>query len=198
MLYKEQITLGMNEAFASSKVSTTVKSFDQYTIITRAANTTAYMSGQLISGISASNSQGSITGYNGSTLIPINLIPDGANASQRIQITQLSILSNQNPATSILVPIVQLFNNALSGLADAQSFSPDFNTLNLHRQTCLQSELNNTVNSGTNAYYIMSGDYARLANLDSNSKIYLALIANNAYIPKSGEQIKIRIRGFLL
>lgn len=198
MLYKEQITLGMNEAFASSKVSTTVKSFDKYTIITRAANTTAYASGQLISGISAIDSAGTITGYNGSNLIPINLTPDGASASQRIQITQLSILSNQNSATSILIPIVQLFDNALSSLTDAQSFTPSFDTINSHRQAFIQSEFNSTVNSGTNAYYIMSGDYTKLANLDANGKIYAAIIANNAYTPKSGEQIKIRIRGFLL
>jgi hypothetical protein len=198
MLYKEQITLGMNEAFANSKVNTTVKSFDQYTIITRAANTTTYAAGQLISGLSATNASGTIAGYNGTTLIPINLTPDGAVTSQRVQITQVSILSNQNPVTSTLVPIIQLFDNSLSGLADAQSFAPDFSTLNSHRQVCMQTELNNTANSGTNAYYVMSADLTRLANLDSSGKIYAAIIANNAYTPKSGEQIKIRIRGFLL
>jgi|GEM_PF-5976200 len=198
MLYKEQITQGIKESLASSKVFTTVKSFDQYTIITRAANTTAYAAGQLISGTSAINSAGAITGYNGSTLIPIDLTPDGAVAGQRIQITQFSILSDQNPSTSTLIPIVQLFNNELSGLTDGQTFIPVFSLLSSYRQVLLQSEFSTTVNSGTNAYYVMSADYTRLANLDSNGKLYAGLIANGAYTPKSGEQIKLRIRGFLL
>jgi hypothetical protein len=198
MLYKEQIVEGMNEVFGAKNITTTVKSFDQYTIITRAANTTQYAAGQLISGISASNLHGDISGYNGSTLIPIDLTSDGATGSQRIQITQCSILSDQNPSTSILIPIVQFFNNALSGLADFQAFAPTFATLNSYRQAILQSEFTNTVNSGSNAYYIMAADFTRLVNVDSNGIIWVAPVANNAYTPKSGEQIKIRIRGFLL
>lgn len=193
----------LNESLDISTFKTTVKTFEAYTTIIRATNTTAYATGQLICGTQASNMAGAVSGYDGSTLIPIELSYFGAVAGQTVQITEARVISNQNPATSILVPKLQLFKYPLSGLSDAMAFAPTFANIGNYFQSNI-TELYTTENFSTNGYHVLADGLSKLATVridESNpdqARLYAALIAQNAYTPKSGEALIIKIKGFLL
>jgi len=173
----------------TNTLPTKVVAFEKYIEITRAANTTAYAQGQIVNG-------------NGLTTLSALDLSAVAVAGQVIQITSVSFYSSNGGATTKLDPIVLFFkvnNPAASGVADGTAFTPTYTELTTNMAASVNpDEWGSLVVYGTNAYKFMLTEISRIATLDANGKLYVGIVANNAYTPTSGEKFGYTFKGYLL
>jgi hypothetical protein len=59
-------------------------------------------------------------------------------------------------------------------------------------------DLSNTAAIGTTTYAITNNEKAVIAKLNSDGKIYVAMVANNAYTPANGEILRLTLKGYIL
>lgn len=173
----------------TNQVPSKVTEFEVSVEITRPANTTAYTVGQIIN----SNAATTLPALDLSALI-------GAVA-RNVQLNRISITSSNGAAATKLSAIAAIFkvnNPAVGGtLADAQTASATYATVKANLQTVFEA-ISTSLGFGTASYNIFQGEVQRLATTDATGKLYLMLIANNAYTPASGETLYVTVKGYLL
>lgn len=166
------------------------KIFDISKEIIRPADVNAYAIGDLIN-----------TATDATVLPSLDFTTYGAVANQKIQIHSISIISSNGAVATKLLPWVSLYNaDALTGqnLGDNQAFNPIYAEIVAKRGKSFRDDEFYVVGLGTNAYIATLNELCRNIKLDSAGKLYIALRAQNAYVPASGEKFTINVTGFLL
>jgi len=155
--------------------------------ITRPTNTTPYVIGQLINAATATNALPALdfsgcAGYTG--------------AGQAFEINSAIITSSNGTVTTTLAAQVALYliPGMQANCADAQAFAPAYATLVANKNGRVDA-IETAIKLGTNAYEIMQAEICRRGILDANGKIYAAILANNAYVPASGEILTLTVKG---
>lgn len=161
--------------------------------ITRPSDTVAYTANDLINANAAT------------TLPEIDFSTKfGASvANRRIQINSIQITSSNGSASTKLIPEVIFYNaNTLTGstLIDNIAFNPTYAQHVLKKATAFSKQENWVTSDFAygNFYEMRLTEIIRNACLDVNGKLFLALIATNAYIPASSEKLTITIKFYLL
>ncbi|WP_407310896.1 hypothetical protein [Desulfosporosinus sp. SB140] len=176
-------------ANVTGALPTKIIEFEQYVEITRPANTTAYVVGQVVNG-------------NGLSTLPALDLSAVASGGQKIQISSVNVFSSNGAASPKLNPIVLFFNvnnPVASGVTDGTAFTPTYAEMVGKRAASINpDEWGSAVTYAANLYKFMATELSRLATLDANGKLYPAIITNNAYTPSSGETIRLVIKGYLL
>ena len=162
--------------------------FEISSAITRPANVTPYVPNEIING-------------DGLTTLPVlDFSVLGDVAGRAIQINSISLISSNGGATIKLNPIVHLYNDAtITGqvLSDATAFNPSYSETLFKKAVTFESLITIVV-QGTNCYEILQSEILRNCILSPTSTLYVAIIAGNAYIPASAENISITVKGYLL
>ena len=168
-------------------VFTTTSDFQISLEITRPTDTTPYDINDLINN-------------NGSTTLPafdFSILGDLTN--RFIEILSIIIISNNGAITlPRLSPFIHLFNVNSPGftVTDNSPFSPTYTQMINYRVLSIDSTFT-PIASGSDCYLLVSADKDRILKLDASSKVYLALINSNAYIPSSSEKITVILQGRL-
>lgn len=155
--------------------------------ITRANNTTAYSSQQIINGDSLTS------------LIALDFSSVAAGGAE-LQCSSVIVLSDNGSATTKLSAVIEFFNSStISGstLTDGQAFNPSYAERKAKRIFSFE-DISTIAAAGTGSYVIAQTECVRKLTLPSTPIIYAALIANNAYTPKATEKLTIVIRGYIL
>ena len=124
-------------------------------------------------------------------------------ANREIQINSVQIRSSNGAATTKLIPELILYNaNTLTGstLTDSTQFNPTEAQHALKKVTAMSKSENWNLGDFAygNFYEMRLTEIIRNAKLDANGKLYLALIATNAYTSATNEVITVTIKGYLL
>lgn len=156
--------------------------------ITRPANTTAYVAGQLIS-----------TATTGLTALPTFAMPSQVSLNQRTVINNISVISNNGAAATKCQFAVFLFGVASpsgAGFNDASTFAPTA-AASAAVENGMIGAIPTLLPLGTAAYgYMLANQAVQINNDSSNRAVYLALVALNAYTPASGETFSVTINGY--
>jgi len=173
-----------------SGVKAGVIAFKALKSITRPADTTAYTISDLINGASATG------------LIEIDF--GTAMANQVVELNFIALMSSNGTVATKLDAGIYFFNSATvlsAGSAtqkdDNSPFVPTNAELISKKEAPLYS-LPNTAQIGTTNYTIYDSEKCATIKLDSNGKIYVAIVANNAYVPASAEVLTIILKGYVM
>ena len=184
--------VGNNDVTPLNQVNTNVSEFELSKEITLAAGATIYSINDIINADSATT----LPELDFGTVI-------GSAAARKIQINSIQITSSNGAASTRLLPEVILYNaNALTGqtLTDNTAFNPSYAQHVLKKATAF-SRYENWVTGDFaygNFYETRLTEVIRNATLDALGKLYLALIATNAYTPAASEKFTITIKFYLL
>jgi hypothetical protein len=167
-----------------SKISPT--EFEVSCSMTRSSTVTAYVIEEIINGTGAS------------ILPTLDFSAICGATARKIQINSAQVISS-NGATSLPL-IARLFlcnvNNPQT-VTDYAPFNPSAAVL-ASNLACVIDDLSSLVHQASSAYILQQNEIQRNATLDANGHLYPCLLANNAYVPASGETISITIKGYLL
>ncbi|MDP4146108.1 MAG: hypothetical protein Q8936_16730 [Bacillota bacterium] len=169
---------------------TTVPAYSAKTTITRGSTVTTYSAGQIILGNGAS----SLPSIDISAATGLNL------ANRKIAITGAFLVSNNGANTPFngYVDIFNVNNPAVdTALADYSVFNPNVNTLGTNFVATLDG-MNTSRKYGTTSNITMQTEVLRKCQLDSNGKLYFALINSSAYTPINGETLTLILKFYLL
>jgi hypothetical protein len=156
--------------------------------ITRPANTTGYTKGDIVNN-------------NGSIVLPeFNFTSYGDVANRQIIIKTISVTSNRTTGAPRIDPYMYFFHsNTFIGqdLTDNMVFDLSYSEMTAKKEAI---ETNNftLINDGSNCYLIYKNNLYNLCTLDSNKKLYLALVPSANYTPVSAEKFYVTIKGTIL
>lgn len=170
---------------ASDYIAPGSRLFMQSTTITRPANTTVYVIGQVLS-----------TATTGLTAFPTFAL--GIGNSQKFTLNNVVILSSNGAAATKGQFDVYLFNAPSpsgGGFNDAATFAPTAAALGAVNNCLLGVIPSSLPNVGTAAYgYTLTNNILQGAT-DSSGNMYIAVVLANAYTPASGEVLTIIVNG---
>ena len=163
-----------------------INTFEVSCEITRAANTTQYTAGDYVNSLAVA------------TLPTLDFSPL-CTPCQAVQITSAAIVSDYGGASTKLSASVYLFNvnNPQTSCADNTAVAVPYATVAGSLSAVLE-DVSYAASMGSTAYAIMQNDMSRIAVLSDTAKLYPAIVATNAYTPKSGEKITLKLKGFVL
>jgi hypothetical protein len=182
-----------NDLSMTNQIPTSITEQEISVEITRPTNTDAYTANDIIN----SNAATTLPELDFSALFGTTV------ANRRIQINSMQITSSNGAAVTKLVPEIILYNaNTLIGqtLTDNTAFNPTYAQHVLKKATAF-SKQENWVNGDFaygNFYEMRLTEIIRNACLDANGKLYVSIIATNAYVPASGEKFTITLKFYLL
>ena len=174
-------------AIASSAPLTIVgqRPFEASVTITRPANTTTYSAGQCINSATS-----------GLTAFPTFAL--GIGNSQKFYAQSIRLASTNGSTATKLQAAIGLWNTASpsgGGFNDAAVYNPTAAALTLAGNVFFENIPNSYPTGGTAAYVFKGDEYNREGSTDSSGNVYVALIAENAYPPISGEVFTIVLKG---
>ena len=158
--------------------------FEASVTITRPGNTTAYVIGQVINSAT-------------SALTAFPTFALGIGNSMPFWVQSIRLVSNNGSVSVKLQPSVMLFNAPSpsgGGFNDASTFNATAAAL-FAAGNCFFENVPATVPNGTAAYCIKGDEYSREGLTDVSGNVYVALIAQNAYIPANAETLTLLIKG---
>jgi predicted ribonuclease toxin of YeeF-YezG toxin-antitoxin module len=179
----------MAEIIYRSGLKSGVIGFKAVNSIVRPANTTAYAVGDLINDTAAT------------TLLQFDFGTENANAT--LEINHVTLMSDYISAATKLDAALWFFNastinsaGAVSQVTDNAAFNPSWAQIIAKMEGMVES-MADVGTLGTSAYTI-ADESTTIVKLDSNGKIWVAITANNAYTPASGENMRLTIKGYIL
>jgi hypothetical protein len=153
--------------------------------ITRSANTTGYVANQLIND-------------NGSSILPyFDFSVYGDLSNRFLNLTTIIVVSNNGTAVTKVDPFMHFFNIgtfAGSSLTDNAFFDPSYTVMSVNRTMSIESTFT-AIDHGDNSYLLQAAEKQRLLLLNAQSRLYIAMVTNAAYIPLSGEKFTITLKG---
>ncbi|HBY20094.1 MAG TPA: hypothetical protein DEG71_03640 [Clostridiales bacterium] len=152
------------------------------------------------------------TATDANTLIPLDLTSYGVVTGDIIQFSKVMLESSNGAASPLLSAIVQIFNFNLTnsdmisggGVGDHAIFKPlGASILGLDKGKAVFSSLIEPIqttvqNISTGFYGYKQTGIADQLTVGANNTVWIAVIANNAYVPIANEDIYIKIEGYLL
>lgn len=158
--------------------------------ITRPADVTAYTIGDLINAAGATG------------LIAIDFGTEMKN--QVIEINFAAIMSSNGTVVTKLDAGLYFFNNVtVKGVADAVQkddnapFIPTSAEVIAKKEAPIES-LSIVGQIGTTNYTVFTSERILTIKLDENGKTYVAIVANNAYVPANAEVLTVVLKGYML
>lgn len=163
-----------------------INTFEISCEITRAANTTAYDVGDYVNELAVAT-------------LPTLDFSAVCSPCQAVQITSAIITSDYGSAATKLNAVVHLFNinNPQASCADNTAMAVPYAN-GIANLTMVLEDVSYAVSYGSTAYSVMQADVSRIAVVSDTMKLYPAIVANNAYTPKAGEKITLKLKGFVL
>jgi hypothetical protein len=163
--------------------------FEVSTEITRSANTTPYVINQIIGGA-------------GITIMgQLDFSYLGGDVSGRaIQINNVSLFSSNGVTALRLNPVIHLATTSTFAgqtQTDTTAFNPTYAETIVKNGVSFES-LYSTVGHGTGVYKISEPEILRNCKIGASSSLWVAIIANNAYVPANAEKITVVVKGYLL
>ncbi len=153
--------------------------------ITRPANTTAYADKDIVNG-------------NGLTTLPY--IDLGVSFANKIMIVSwLSVLSDNGDAATKLQADVHLYSvdAPIADCSDNGAFAPNYANLK-NRMASFAYADSDQPDTNTGGYMVARWrNEQQMIQADANGRIYVAVVARNAYTPDSGEKLYVRCTGFI-
>jgi hypothetical protein len=154
--------------------------------ITRPANVTAYVPGQILNADAAT------------TLIELDFSAYGLVAGDTVDLESISLSSDCTNVLKIACQIHLCNTATLQGqtITDATTFVLSQSELASKSEAHFE-DVSNAVFLSSNAYKVAQMDVSRKATLGAGGKLWAAVIILNAYIPKSGEAITLITKGVI-
>ena len=172
-----------NPPIAPAFISTS--GFEISLVITRPSDIIPYSINDLIN-----NSVGS------TTLPQFNFSVLGNLNYRFIEVTSVTIISNNGAASPKLAPYLHLFNVNNPGFAvtDNSPFLPTYTSLVNYRALSIGPSFT-AIDTGDLCYLLTTPDKPMILKLSSSSRIFLALVNSSPYIPIADETIKVILKG---
>jgi hypothetical protein len=162
--------------------------FEVSSEITRSANVTPYAINQIIGGAGIT------------TMGLLDFSSFGDVSGRRLQVNNISLFSSNGAVSIRLNPVIHICNvSTLAGQTqtDTTVFNPTYAETIAHNGLSFES-LYSTVGSGSGVYKISEPEILRNVIIGASSSLWVCIVANNAYIPASGEKINVVLKGYLL
>jgi hypothetical protein len=119
-------------------------------------------------------------------------------ANKNVVIESITVKSNNGGAYA-LTPLFTFYNSDnLTGsvLIDNNFFNPSY-TESILKEICIIEPLQTVIPVGNLIYNIMQNELIRIGKLDTNGKLYFAMVSTKYYLPIASEHFYITIKGYL-